>query len=115
MRTKSLRWLLASLALCSFQSGALAADFDFYGLLRGVNPERYGCCLIRTDVASDTWEYIEGTSFGNCYKWSQAVGNPYQYHQDRKFEFFKDQKCVVQEKYKNATPSQYTYIHEGNS
>ena len=115
MRIKPLSWLLTSLALCVVQGGALAADFDFYGQLRGVHPERYGCCLIRTDVASDTWEYIDGTSFGNCYKWAQAVGNPYQYHQDRKFEFHNNQQCAAQEKYNRAAPSQYTYFHDGNS
>ncbi len=115
MKIKTSSAVFGLLALCTIQGDALAADFDFYGALRGINPERYGCCLIRADAAANAWEYIEDTSFGNCYKWAKAVGNPYQYHQDKKFEFHRDRKCAPMENYRNATPSQYTYYHDGNS
>lgn len=81
-------FLLPVLALLSLQAipSAMASDYK--------DSTRYGCCLIEAvGYAGDVWEYTEQTAFSNCYLWSKLVGNPFEPHQDRKFEFYRDQQC----------------------
>lgn len=87
---KKLPFLLPALVLFSVQGipAALASDYYYK------DSSRYGCCLIEVEgYAGNAWEYIEETAFNNCYLWSKMVGNPFQPHQDRKFEFYRDQQC----------------------
>lgn len=112
---KKSRFMLSLFAFWTLQGVPMAQAFDFYGMFRGINDERYGCCLIKANAKDNLWEYTEGTSFSNCYKWAQSLGNPFQYHQDRKYEFHKNQSCEAVKGPKAFVPSEYTYYHQGNS
>jgi hypothetical protein len=113
---KKISFLSSMLTLCLAQSISLAVASDFMeGIQLAASDDQYGCCLIKVDSSTGAlWEYTDDTSFSNCYGWAQMVGNPFEYHKDKKFEFYRSRKCHLIKKYEELTPSQYT-PREGNS
>ena len=113
MKTSS--GLLSALLLCLAQNMSPATAAEPSGkLIVASNDERNGCCLTRVESNSGAiWEYTNDTSFRNCYLWSKLIGNPFQFPQDRKYEFHRDRKCHLIKSYDELTPSPYS-IQGGN-
>lgn len=88
-------FLLAVLTLSLAQSASLAmAAESKAGIQLVAANERYGCCLVKTDdKAVDVWEYQDDISFITCYKWAKLIGDPFQFLNNRKYEFYQNRKC----------------------
>ncbi|HCK80399.1 MAG TPA: hypothetical protein PK880_09795 [Candidatus Competibacter sp.] len=93
---KKSSFLLAGSALLLSQSAAVvvAAGFTEHFTLK--QNERYGCCIVKTlNKAADVWEYEDDVSFGTCYKWARLTGDPLQFLNNRKYEFYENTKCAT--------------------
>lgn len=93
---KKLSFLLTvvTLFLAQGASVTVASDFNAAGLQLAAYGEEYGCCLVKTDdQAADVWEYEDDISFADCYRLARFIGNPFQFLNHRKYEFYKDQRC----------------------
>lgn len=86
---------LAAIILFLSQAVSLAAAGDFGASIQlAANDERYGCCLVKTnDATVDVWEYQNDITFMTCYKWAKLIGDPLQFVNNRKYEFYAGRKC----------------------
>ena len=90
---KPMFWL-AGLALSFTQIASPVMANGFTERFTLKQNERYGCCIVKTlNKASDTWEYEDDISFGTCYKWARLTGDPLQFLNNRKYEFYANTKC----------------------
>lgn len=92
---KKSNFSLAAMAFFLSQAASLAAAGDFRETIQlAANDERYGCCIVKTDdPAVDVWEYQNDITFITCYKWAQLIGDPLQFFNNRKYEFYADRQC----------------------
>lgn len=92
---KKLSFLLTVVTLFLAQGASVTMASDFKaGLQLAAYGEEYGCCLVKTDdQTADIWEYEDYISFADCYRLARLIGNPFQFLNHRKYEFYKDQRC----------------------
>ncbi|HRX61126.1 MAG TPA: hypothetical protein P5260_07900 [Candidatus Competibacter sp.] len=110
MRKANLLWVVFGFLLVQGISSAMATDLSGYQL--AANDERYGCCLVKTDnKMDDVWEYEDDITFITCYKWARLIGDPLQFFNDRKYEFYEARRCSSVNSKHELIPSLWSPAH----
>lgn len=93
---KSLCWFIGGAFLLGQMAFSVVASAGFAEYFMPRQNERYGCCIVKVPGKSaDQWEYEDDVAFGTCYKWARLTGDPLQFLNNRKYEFYENRKCAA--------------------